>query len=157
MFVAVAPDEGALKRTMTYANKFDIPFVVLGKVRDYSKLNVVEKSILIGDPKYIVGRVAIVIDDMVDTMGTILKTSETLIDNGVSKIIVVVTHGILSGPAIDRLNMSKNVDMLICSNSICHEENKKKSDKLIVYDISDMIANVIRTLNEGGSISKLFK
>ena len=81
------------------------------------KLNVVEKSILIGDPKYIVGRVAIVIDDMVDTMGTILKTSETLIDNGVSKIIVVVTHGILSGPAIDRLNMSKNVLCVKNSNA----------------------------------------
>ena len=93
---------------------------------------------------------------MVDTMGTILKTSETLIDNGVSKIIVVVTHGILSGPAIERLNKSKDIDMLICSNSICHEENTKKSDKLIVYDISDMIANVIKTLNNGGSISKLF-
>ena len=77
------------------------------KQRDYSTSSKVDKIILVGGYD-LRNKTAIIIDDMVDTMGTIVKASDTLIENGIKDIIVVVTHGILSGPALERINECDN-------------------------------------------------
>jgi ribose-phosphate pyrophosphokinase len=91
-YVMVAPDEGALKRVQTYANKFNMPFMVVSKERDYTQINKVDKAVLIGDKKYLENRTAIIIDDMVDTCGTVIKVGELLKSKGAKDVIVIATH-----------------------------------------------------------------
>ncbi len=155
-FVLVAPDEGALKRIKEFAGIFRLPFLVLSKERDYSKKNTVEKTVLIGDKKYLKDRTAIVIDDMIDTFGTIDRASHLLHEKGAKSIIVAATHGILSGPATDLINKNKFIKMILVSDSIPQHANKKLCKKLKVFSIAPTIANIVKRLSTGKSISEMF-
>ena len=155
-YVIIAPDEGALKRVQEYANKFKMPFMVVSKERDYTQINKIERSVLIGDKKYLKDRTAIIIDDMTDTCGTILNVGDLLMTKGAKDIIVIVTHGILSGPAIDRINNSPNIKEVIVSDSIPQTEKQKKCSKLKVFSIVPIISQVILKLEKGGSLADIF-
>ena len=155
-FVIVAPDEGALKRVQVYANKFKMPFMVVSKERDYSEVNKVDKAVLIGDKKYLEGRTAIIIDDMLDTGGTVIKVGELLMSKGAKDVMVIVTHGILSGPAIDRINNTEYLKEVVVSDSLPQHEKQKKCIKLKTFSIVPMLSEVINRLNKGGSLSEIF-
>ncbi len=155
-FVLVAPDEGALKRIKMFAGLFRLPFLVLSKERDYSKKNTVEKTVLIGDKKYLKGRTAIVIDDMMDTFGTIDKASKLLQKKGAKALIVAATHGIFSGPALDRINNNDFIKMVLVSDSIPQEAHKRLSKKIKVFSIAPIIADIVKRLATGKSISAMF-
>jgi ribose-phosphate pyrophosphokinase len=155
-YVLISPDEGAIKRTKLLAERLKLKMMIMHKERDHSKKSVVEKSILIGDNEYIKDKTCIILDDMVDTFGTIIKAAETLNEYGVKDIIVVATHGILSGPAIERLNESKYIKKLIVSNTLPQKDNIIKSDKIEIFDISDIFSKAINCIITGESISKLF-
>jgi len=155
-FVIIAPDEGALKRVQKYANKFKMPFMVISKERDYTQLNKIEKAVLIGDKKYLVGRTAIIIDDMVDTCGTILTVGDLLMNKGAKNIIVIVTHGILSGPALERINNNDYIKEIIVSDSLPQYEKQKKCNKLKTFSIIPILTEVIQKLINGGSLSDIF-
>ena len=156
-YVIIAPDEGALKRVQTYANKFKMPFMVVSKERDYSQINKVEKAVLIGDKKYLEGRTAIIIDDMADTCGTVIKVGEVLISKGAKDVIIMVTHGILSGPALDRINNTDYIKEVVVSDTLPQEHNKKKCSKLKTFSIAPMLSEVITRLDKGGSLSEIFR
>ena len=156
-YVIVAPDEGALKRVQVYANKFKMPFMVVSKERDYSQINKVERAVLIGDKKYLEGRTAIIIDDMLDTGGTVIKVGELLMSKGAKDVMVIVTHGILSGPAIDRINNTEYLKEVVVSNSLPQEAKQKKCSKLKTFTIVPILSEVINTLNKGGSLSEIFE
>jgi len=156
-YVMVAPDEGALKRVQTYANKFNMPFMVVSKERDYTQINKVDKAVLIGDKKYLENRTAIIIDDMVDTCGTVIKVGELLKSKGAKDVIVIATHGILSGPAIERINNSNYIKEIIVSDSLPQEKNKKICSKLKTFTIIPTLSIIINRLIEGGSLSEIFK
>jgi ribose-phosphate pyrophosphokinase len=156
-YVMVAPDEGALKRVQTYANKFNMPFMVVSKERDYTQINKVDKAVLIGDKKYLENRTAIIIDDMVDTCGTVIKVGELLKSKGAKDVIVIATHGILSGPAIERINNSNYIKEIIVSDSLPQEKNKKICNKLKTFTIIPTLSIIINRLIEGGSLSEIFK
>lgn len=156
-YVMIAPDEGALKRVQTYANKFNMPFMVVSKERDYSQINKVEKAVLIGDKKYLENRTAIIIDDMADTCGTVIKVGELLKSKGAKDVIVIVTHGILSHPAIERLNNTEYIKEIIVSDSLPQENNIKKCNKLKIFSIVNTLSEIISRLVEGGSLSEIFK
>lgn len=156
-YVMVAPDEGALKRVQTYANKFNMPFMVVSKERDYTQINKVDKAVLIGDKKYLENRTAIIIDDMVDTCGTVIKVGELLKSKGAKDVIVIATHGILSGPAIERINNSNYIKEIIVSDSLPQEKNKKLCSKLKTFTIIPTLSIIINRLIEGGSLSEIFK
>lgn len=156
-YVMIAPDEGALKRVQTYANKFNMPFMVVSKERDYSQINKVEKAVLIGDKKYLENRTAIIIDDMADTCGTVIKVGELLKSKGAKDVIVIVTHGILSHPAIERLNNTEYIKEIIVSDSLPQENNIKKCNKLKIFSIVNTLSEIISKLVEGGSLSEIFK
>jgi ribose-phosphate pyrophosphokinase len=155
-YVVIAPDEGALKRAKNYANLFRLPFMVLSKERDYSKKNVVDKSILIGDRKYLQDKTAIIVDDMCDTFGTILSVTNVLMEKGAKNVIVAVSHGIFSGKAIERMNSNDDIISVITSDSIPQIENAILSSKIEVYSIGSLLASVVERLVVGKSISDLF-
>ena len=156
-FVLVAPDEGALKRIKKFAGLFKLPFMVLSKERDYSKKNMVERTVLIGDKKYLQNRTAIIIDDMIDTFGTINKATEVIKDKGGRDLIVCATHGILSGSAIELINGNKFIKSVIVSDSIPQDVHKSLCKKLKVFTIAPMIADIVKRLEKGNSISAMFE
>ena len=94
---------------------------------------------------------------MCDTGGTLVKSVNVLVENGITDVIVVVTHGILSGPAIERINDCRYINKIIVTNSINQDLNKSKCKKLEVIEIDLLMAQVINCLNTGESISQLFK
>jgi len=156
-FVIIAPDEGALKRVQVYANKFKMPFMVVSKERDYSQINKVDKAVLIGDKKYLEGRTAIIIDDMLDTGGTVIKVGELLMSKGAKDVMVIVTHGILSGPAIDRINQTEYLKEVVVSDTLPQNEKQKKCKKLKTFSIVPMLSEIINKLDKGGSLSEIFQ
>ena len=153
----IAPDVGALKRVQVYANKFKMHFMVVSKERDYSQLNKVERAVLIGNKKYLDGRTAIIIDDMADTCGTIETVGDVLMEKGAKDIIVIVTHGILSGGAIDKLNRLDYIKEMVVSDSYPQEKKMLKCSKLKIFSIVPMLSEVIKKLTLGGSLSEIFE
>ncbi len=155
-FVLIAPDEGALKRIKEFAGLFGLPFVVLSKERDYTKKNTVEKMVLIGRKKYVEGRTAIIIDDMIDTFGTVNKATKLLAEKGVKNLIVCATHGIFSGPALNLIKENDFIKMVLVSDSIPQEDHQKECSKIKVFTIAPMIVDIIRRLTKGQSVSEIF-
>ncbi|MFM2415019.1 MAG: hypothetical protein RI911_712 [Candidatus Parcubacteria bacterium] len=155
-YALVAPDEGALKRMREYAGMFGLPLFVLSKERDYRKKNEVERVALIGDSGGLQGRIAIVIDDMIDTFGTINSAVKILEENGAKGVIVAATHGILSHPALERINNNPLIHEVIVSDSIPQDAHKAQCGKLKVFSIVDMVAKAVTHLEEGKSLSTLF-
>ncbi|CAH6418400.1 Phosphoribosylpyrophosphate synthetase [uncultured virus] len=154
-YVLVAPDMGSSKRIRAYANKLHMSHAVMDKQRDYSKASVVEKSILMGGD--VKGKTAIVIDDMADTMGTMAAAARDLSNRGAKDVIVVVTHGILSGPAIELINGCEFISQVIVTDTIDQSVNITKSGKIKIVGTADVFAEVIRRLTCGGSLSELFE
>lgn len=155
-YALIAPDEGALKRMREYAGMFNLPLFVLSKERDYRKKNEVEKTVLIGNPEDIQGRIAIIIDDMIDTFGTINTASNLIQEAGATGLIVAATHGIFSGPAIERINKNSFIQQVLVSDSIPQEANKAQSKKIATYSIAPMVAETIQRLSNGRSLSEMF-
>ena len=154
--VLVSPDAGGIKRMDTLASKLQISSVIMHKSRNHQEKSMVMNTLLIGEEGCVKGKKCILIDDMCDTAGTIVKASQTLIEHGAREIAIVVVHGILSGPAIERLNAAEFVTDVIVTNSISQEDNMKLCPKLKVVDISPLLAEAIRRLYTGESISALF-
>ena len=152
-YVLVSPDAGAIKRTLKFAKLMKLKAVFMHKERNYEISNTVDNMMIVGNPEYIQNKTAIILDDMCDTGGTLVKCAELLKENGASNIICCVTHGILSGPAIQRIHDSKEIDKMIVSNSINQDSTL---DKLEIIDISMLLSNVIECILSGGSISSLF-
>ncbi len=154
-FILVSPDEGGSKRVEAYAKRLGMKFVTMHKQRDYSKKSTVVSSILIGE-QVLLNKTAIIIDDIIDTMGTMISASQELKNHGIKDVIIVATHGVFSEPAITRINECDSIKQIIVTNSINQTANLKKTQKLVVVDTSDLFADTIRRLVHGHSISELF-
>ncbi|RKO99041.1 hypothetical protein CXG81DRAFT_15114 [Caulochytrium protostelioides] len=148
--VIVSPDAGGAKRAASIADKLNVDFALIHKER--KKANEVSKMVLVGD---VTDRVAILVDDMADTCGTLVLAAKTLIDNGCQEVYALVTHGVLSGDAIAKINHSP-IKSLIVTNSIPHEHLKAQCAKLDTIDISGTFAEAIRRTHNGESVSFLF-
>lgn len=92
--------------------------------------------VLVGNVK---GRTAIIVDDMADTCGTLCKAADVVIENGAVAAIAIVTHGILSGDAINKINNSQ-LQKMVCTNTVPHEEKKKLCDRIVTIDISPTVS-----------------
>lgn len=157
-FIAISPDEGAFKRTRTYAEALSLPFLCFTKTRDYSQKNTVDdtKTQIFGDVSNLAWRWAIVFDDMCDTFGTVQVAAKKLVEAGAKGVIVLITHGILSGPALERLNRTDEVVELICSDSIPQHENMKSCKKIKTFTLAPLLAEVIRRRLSHQSVSEIF-
>src|SRR3712207_74964 len=128
-----------------------VPLAFIHKTRDPMKPNEVVANRVVGEVE---GRVCILVDDMIDTGGTIVKAAETLFDAGAADVIVCATHGVLSGPAVDRLKNSR-VSEVIVTNTLPIEP-ARQFDKLTVLSIAPLLARAIREVFEDGSVTSLF-
>lgn len=155
--VIISPDEGGVKRASIVAAKLNRPILTMRKNRDYDTENKVTQSTLLGDAEQLKGKIAVIVDDMLDTGGTMIKTVNLLRGEGAKKVVVIVTHGILSGPAIERINSEEFLSQVIVSNSLPQERNVEKCPKLQVYKIDKMVAEVINRLVNGQSISAMYE
>ncbi|MHB1954215.1 MAG: ribose-phosphate diphosphokinase [Sulfobacillus sp.] len=155
--VLVAPDNGAAKMVGAYAKKSSLPYVIMHKQRNYVLKNQVDDTVLVGDPKLVSGKTAVIIDDMIDTCGSMISAAGVLKDNGAKSIVLVATHGILSGPAIVRINECQEISRCIVTNSLPMQGNLERCPKLVVIDISGYVAETIRRIFSGESISEMFE
>ena len=149
--VIVSPDAGGAKRAAALADRLDLNFALIHKERQ--RANEVTRMVLVGDVQ---DRTSIIVDDMADTCGTLIKAADMLVSHGAKKVIAIVTHGILSGSAIEKINQSK-VDKLVCTNTVPHSQIAEKCPKLDHIDISPTLAEAVRRLHNGESISFLFR
>ncbi|MCY3973043.1 MAG: ribose-phosphate pyrophosphokinase [Candidatus Dadabacteria bacterium] len=148
--VVVSPDAGGMERARFYADRMRLDIAMTTKRR--TAPNVADVDYIIGEVK---DRHVIIVDDMVDTAGTATQAAEILMNEGALSVSLCCTHGILSGPAIDRINSSA-LDEVIVTNTIPQEEKMKKCDKLTVLCMADLIGESIRRVAKGESISPLF-
>ena len=146
--VVVSPDAGGVERARLLANKIGCPIAIIYKRRP--EPNVAEVLDIIGDVK---GKRAIIVDDIIDTAGTVCAASELLLSKGASRVDVVATHGLLSGPAVERLRKSP-IEEVVVTNTIPVEH--KNLEKLKVVSIAPLIGEAIRRIHEGESVSVLF-
>ncbi|EFA75716.1 DNA topoisomerase III [Heterostelium album PN500] len=148
--VIVSPDAGGVKRAKLISDKLDAELAIIHKER--KKANEVSGMILVGDVK---DKVALIVDDMADTCGTLVSACEMLISKGATKVYALVTHGVLSGDAVKRLNESSLTELVI-TNTIPHAEKAAKCSKIKTINIAHTLAEAIRRTHHGESISSLF-
>ena len=148
--VVVSPDHGGTTRARKFALYFDAPIAIIDKRRP--KPNVAEVMNIIGDVK---DKNAIIVDDIVDTAGTITVAAKALKDEGAKSIYLACTHPILSGPAVERIK-SAPIEELICTNTIKLPE-EKKCEKIVQLSIAKILALGILNIIDGKPISDLFK
>lgn len=148
--VITSPDIGGIARARAVAKKTDSPIAIIDKRRE--KPGVSEVMNIIGDVK---NKICIIIDDIVDSAGTLCNAAESLKKEGASKVIAFITHGVLSGPAIQRITDS-SIEKLYITNSIALTEEAKNCQKIEALSIAPLIAEAItRIANNTGSISAL--
>ncbi|UAC48229.1 ribose-phosphate diphosphokinase [Bacillus aquiflavi] len=147
--VIVSPDHGGVTRARKMAERLKAPIAIIDKRRP--KPNVAEVMNIVG---IIDGKVAILIDDIIDTAGTITLAASALIENGAAQVYACCTHPVLSGPAIERIENSK-IKELVVTNTIALSEDKK-SDKIVHLSVAPLIAEAIVRVHEKQSVSKLF-
>ncbi|PWN88651.1 phosphoribosyl pyrophosphokinase [Acaromyces ingoldii] len=148
--VIVSPDAGGAKRATSLADRLEVDFALFHKER--KKANEVSRMVLVGSVE---GKTAILVDDMADTCGTLELAAQRLAESGAERVLAIVTHGILSPPALERIAKSK-LEKLIVTNTIPQAKNKAKCPKIEEIDISHVLAETIRRSHYGESVSVLF-
>lgn len=157
-FVVISPDFGALKLSKAIAGKLGIEdYLVISKERLDADKNKVMTARILGDTSLLKDKTAFIYDDMCDTAGTITAAADLLIENGAKDVVVAVTHGILSHPAIQRLNDNKSITAVFVSDSVPQQTAQQQCSKLFVYSISQLLAETIKRLSTGQSLSELFE
>ncbi|MGF1598989.1 MAG: ribose-phosphate diphosphokinase [Acidimicrobiales bacterium] len=149
--VVVSPDAGRVKVAERYSQQLDADLAIVHKRRNYGKKNAVEAKDVVGE---VDGRQCVLIDDMIDTAGTICQAAELLVDRGATSVIAAATHGVFSGPAIDRLKNSM-LDRVIVTDTLPIGPDKEL-DKLEVLTVSTILADAIRAVFEDTSVSRIF-
>lgn len=148
--VMVTPDAGGTERARAFAKRLGCPIAMIDKRR--TGPNVAEVMHLIGDVK---DKVAIVLDDMIDTAGTLTQAAGALKQNGAAAIYACATHGVLSGPAIDRINGSV-IEEVVLTDTIPLGDNINRTSKIKVLSVAPLLAEAIRRIHEDESVSSLF-
>jgi len=146
--VVVSPDAGGVERARAFAKRLDYDLAIIDKRRtsptDADIMNVV------GEVK---GRVALIVDDMVDTAGTLAKAAKALMNAGAKAVYAAASHGVLAGPALERLEAAPITELII-TDSIAL--NGKKLDKIKVLSVARLLGDAIRRIHEEKSVSSLF-
>jgi len=146
----VSPDAGGAERARAYAKRLDAELAVVDKRR--TEDGTAEVMNVIGD---VDGRICILQDDIIDTAGTIQKASTALKDAGAERVLACAVHGVLSGPAIDRIEKSP-LDQLIVTNTIPLSSEAQQCRKIVVLSVARLLGQAIRNIHEETSVSSLF-
>jgi ribose-phosphate pyrophosphokinase len=146
----VSPDAGGVERARAFAKKLDLPLAIVDKRR--VDVDVSEVMHLIGE---VAGRPALIVDDIIDTAGTLVKTAEALLKEGATEVYAAATHAVLSGPAVDRISKSALKQVLV-TDSVPLSDAARKVEKIKVLSVAELLARGIRSIHEETSISELF-
>ncbi|MDZ7675054.1 MAG: ribose-phosphate diphosphokinase [Acidimicrobiales bacterium] len=149
--VVVSPDAGRVKVAEQYANELHADLAIVHKRRVKGAKNSVEARDVVGEVR---GRVCVLIDDMIDTAGTMCAAAEQLMEHGAAEVHAATTHAVLSGPAVDRIKNS-SIGRVIATNTLPITP-EKRFDKLEVHSIAPILAKAIDAVFEDTSVSELF-
>jgi ribose-phosphate pyrophosphokinase len=147
----VSPDAGRVRVAERWTDRLGCGLAIIHKRRDPNVPNEVKVGEVVGEVR---GKTCILVDDMIDTGGTITKAADLLFENGAADVIVAVTHGVLSGPAVDRLKNSR-VSEVVVTNTLPIDD-ERRFDGLTVLSIAPLIARAISEVFEDGSVTSLF-
>jgi ribose-phosphate pyrophosphokinase len=148
----VAPDSGRVRVAERWTDRLGgTPLAFIHKTRDLNVANSVVANRVVGEVQ---GRTCVLVDDMIDTAGTITKAAEALFQDGAASVVVAATHGVLSGPAIDRLKNSQISEVILTDTLPIGSE--KQFDKLTVISIAPLVARAISEVFADGSVTSLF-
>jgi ribose-phosphate pyrophosphokinase len=147
----VSPDAGRVRVAERWTDILDAPLAIIHKRRDPDIPNEAKVLEVVGDVK---GRVCVIVDDMIDTAGTITKAADALFENGAIEVIATSTHGVLSGPAVERLTNSRISEVVITDTLPIPPEHT--FDKLTVLSIAPLLARAIHEVFDEGSVTSLF-
>jgi ribose-phosphate pyrophosphokinase len=148
--VVVSPDAGGVERARAYAKRLDASLAIVDKRRDQP--NVAEVHNVIGD---VAGKTALVVDDMVDTAGTLTKVAEALKAAGAREVLASCSHPVLSGHAIERIEKS-SLATLITTDSIPLGPEKLKNGRIVVLGVAGLLSRAIKNIHEETSVTSLF-
>jgi ribose-phosphate pyrophosphokinase len=146
----VAPDAGGAERARAYAKRLDAELAVIDKRR--SEDGTAEVMNVIGE---VGGRTCVIADDIIDTAGTIQKAAQALKDSGAERVLACAIHGVLSGPAIDRIEKAP-IDKLIITNTIPLTAERSRCQKILQLPVGRLLGQAIRSIHEETSVSSLF-
>ncbi len=148
--VIVSPDAGGVERARAFSKRLNATLAIIDKRRE--KPNEAKVMNIVGDVE---GKTAVLIDDMIDTAGTISEAAAALTEKGAHKVICYCTHPVLSGPAVQRLSESK-IENVVVTDSIPLSSQAEKNNKFTVLSIAPLLGEAIRRIHYGDSVSSLF-
>jgi ribose-phosphate pyrophosphokinase len=146
----VSPDAGGVERARAFAKKLGAPLAIVDKRR--VDMDVTEVMNLIGDVR---GRSTLIVDDIIDTAGTLVKTADALIREGATQVFAACTHAVFSGPAVERIENSR-ISEVVATDSVPLCEAAKRVKKIKILSVAELLARGIRSIHEETSISELF-
>lgn len=148
----VSPDAGRIKVAEQWANQLRAPLAFIHKTRDPHKPNESKANRVVGEVE---GRTCVLVDDLIDTGGTIVQAAEALMDAGAEDVVIAATHAVFSDPAVDRLKNSPACEIVV-TNTLPLDDSKR-FDKLTVLSIAPLLAQATAAVFEDGSVTSLFK
>ncbi|MGI9074562.1 MAG: ribose-phosphate diphosphokinase [Bryobacteraceae bacterium] len=148
--IVVSPDAGGVERARAFAKRLNVPLAIIDKRR--TEANVAEVMNIIGEVR---GKHCLMVDDLVDTAGTLINGVEALLEQGAKSVTACATHAVLSGSAVERISASP-LEELVVTNSIPHGCQAGKCRKIRTLSVAPLLARAIQSIHEGGSVSTLF-
>jgi ribose-phosphate pyrophosphokinase len=148
--IIVSPDAGGVERARSFAKRLNAPLAIIDKRR--TDANVAEVMNIIGDVE---GKHCLMVDDLVDTAGTLVKGVEALLSQGARSVRACATHAVLSGPAVERISSSDLLELVV-TDTIPLSAKAAECQKIKVLSVASLLARAIQSIHEGGSISTLF-
>jgi ribose-phosphate pyrophosphokinase len=146
----VSPDAGGAERARFYAKRLGVDLAIIDKRR--VEANVAVTMNVVGDVR---GRTCVIVDDLVDTAGTVVGSAEALRRKGATAVVACFTHAVLSGPAMDRLR-SAELDQVVVTDTIPLPEDKASDPKILVLSVADLLGEAIARIHSNSSVSSLF-
>jgi len=146
----VSPDAGGVERARAFAKRLNAPLAIIDKRRE--EANVAEVMNVVGE---VAGRNCLIVDDLIDTAGTLVKGAEALLAKGAASVSACATHAVLSGPAVQRIEESE-LKEVVFTNSIPLSEEAKRSNRIKSLSVATLLAEAIRSIHEETSVSVLF-
>jgi ribose-phosphate pyrophosphokinase len=150
-WVVVSPDVGSVGRARNFASRVNAALAIVDKRRP--KANAIEVMNVIGD---VAGKSCIMVDDMIDTAGTICQGAEALVKNGAKEVYACCTHGVLSGPAMDRL-IASPIKEIVVLDTINLPEHVRNNPKIKVLSVAKLVAKAITTIYSDTSLSAIYE
>ena len=149
--VFVSPDAGGVERARAYSKRMDAALAIIDKRRE--KANISEVMNVVGDVQ---GRVCVIVDDLVDTAGTLCNAARALKEKGARRVVACCTHPVLSGPAIERIGKEEALDELVVTNTIPLTDAARALGKIKILSVASLLGEAIKRIHHSDSVSSLF-